>query len=79
MNKGILIGGAVAIGVVLLIASDILTVTTRGCSLPFDLVVGGTCLFGSFGMSIGATLLMAIAFGVLSLIFMVVKKVISVR
>ncbi len=38
MNKGILIGGAVAIGVVLLIASDILTVTTRGCSLPFDLV-----------------------------------------
>jgi hypothetical protein len=74
MNKGILIGGAVVIGVVLLIAGDILTVTTRGCSLPFDIVMGGTCLFGSLGMSIGGTLLMAIAFGVLSLIWMVVKK-----
>ena len=74
MNKGILIGGAVVIGVVLLVAGDILTVTTRGCSLPLDLVMGGTCLFGSLGMSVGIALLIAIAFGVLSLIWMVMKK-----
>jgi hypothetical protein len=74
MNKGILIGGAVVIGIILLIAGDILTVNTRGCSLPFDLVIGETCVFGSIGMTIGATLLVAIAFGVLSLIGMVIKN-----
>ena len=74
MNKGILIGGGVVIGIILLIAGDILIVTTRGCSLPFDLVIGDTCVFGSLGMTIGATLLVAIAFGVLSLIGMVIKN-----
>jgi|MEHZ01.5.fsa_nt_MEHZ011385063.1_1 hypothetical protein len=74
MNKGILIGGAVVIGVILLVAGDILTVTTKGCSLPFDFVIGGTCMFGSLGMTIGATLLLAIALCVLSLIGMLIKR-----
>ena len=74
MNKGILIGSAVVIGVILLIAGDILTITTSGCSLPFDLVMGRMCLFGSLGMSIGGTLLIAIGFGILSLIWILVKK-----
>ena len=74
MNKGIFIGGAVVIGFVLLIAGDILTFTTRGCTLPFDLIISGTCLFGSLGMSLGLSLLAAIAFGVIGLVWMVVKN-----
>jgi len=74
MKKGIMIGGAVVVGFILLIVSDVLTITTRGCSLPIDLVMADTCLFGSLGMTLGLTLLAAIVFGVIGLIFAVLKN-----
>lgn len=38
--------------------------TTSGCTLPIDLVMGDTCVFGSLIASIGATLALTLLIGV---------------
>ena len=55
--------------------------TTRGCTLPLDLVLGDTCFFGSLGASLGASVAATIGaiifFGILGWIGAVIKRAIS--
>ena len=74
MKIGLMIFGAVVLGVILLIGSDIIALETSGCTLPIDLVAGDLCLFGSLGASVGLTLLAIIGFGLLSLVWVIIKK-----
>ena len=74
MKIGLMIFGAVVLGVILLIGSDIIAIETSGCTLPIDLVAGDLCLFGSLGASVGLTLLAIIGFGLLSLVWGIIKK-----
>jgi len=74
MKIGLMIFGAVVLGVILLIGSDIIAIETSGCTLPIDLVAGDLCLFGSLGASVGLTLLAIIGFGLLSLVWVIIKK-----
>lgn len=53
------LGAIVVIGVILYF-TGVLQVVTYGCTLPVDLVVGNTCVFGSVGGSIGLSLLATI-------------------
>ncbi|CAA0121087.1 Uncharacterised protein [Halioglobus japonicus] len=63
--------GIFFLAIVGLAASGEVFFTTSGCTLPVDLVLGDTCLFGSMGASIGmslaATIGFAIVFGILGL------------
>ena len=70
MSKGVLIGGATLVGVILLFTTEILTFTTRGCTLPIDVVIVDTCIVGSIGMM----LLVALAFGVVNFVWFVLKN-----
>jgi len=49
--------------------TEILSITTEGCTLPIDIVIfNHTCLFGSFGASLGLTVASAVLIGILSLL-----------
>lgn len=53
------LGAIVVIGIILYF-TGVLQVVTYGCTLPVDLVIAETCVFGSVGGSLGLTLLMTI-------------------
>lgn len=74
MKVGIIIVGFFVFGFFLLIGGGVLTIETRGCTLPIDLVAADTCLIGSLGASAGVALLAAIGFGLVSFFWGIIKN-----
>ncbi len=75
MKTVIMIGSGILVTVILLIVIDVLTISTTGCTLPIDLVLGDTCLFGSLGATLAIGIVLTIVFGIVSLVFSNIKKI----
>ena len=71
--------GLVVVGVIVLFATGNMFITTSGCTLPIDIVLVDTCLLGSFGASLGATIGVALIFGLLGLIGTIIKKILAIK
>lgn len=73
-NSGSEKGGAPWIGIVIslifggLLLTGNVFFTTDGCTLPLDLVIGDTCMGGSFVASAGLTLGATLFFGLLAIV-----------
>ena len=66
MNKEIAGCLMIPAGLLLLgFITGFLTITTEGCGIPFDIVIGDYCLLASFGLSLGASLAASIGIAIL--------------
>jgi hypothetical protein len=69
-NSGCLLGSVIAVVVVVVMfLTGGFAIVDSGCTLPVDVVVfNEMCLFGSFGGSLGMTLIATVALGAVGLV-----------
>jgi len=60
--------------ILVLIFTGSLFITTSGCTIPIDLVLGDTCVFGSFGATLGLTIASVVGFALLGFVGAVLKN-----
>lgn len=66
--------GIALLVIIVLFWSGFISITTEGCTLPIDIVIGNACLFGSFGATVGATLAVGVLMALLAIIGRFVKS-----